>query len=700
VGSDLREAIVADEAVGTASTEPPDLDPGLLRTLLDVTLDAVVLSEADPVLEPDGPRIVWVNRAFERQTGWTSSEVVGRTPRVLHGPGTDREVLDQVRKRLAAWEDVDVELLTYTRDGRPFWVHLLMTPLAGRDGHVTHWVSVQRDVTERREAELARQRQDEFVSGVLSSMVAQTAVLDRDGVVVSANAAWERFWELNGGRGEVGPGTDYLAACDRASSSCGEGHLAAQGIRAVLEGRAPRFGLDYECSSPTAEAWYHCEVVPLRGPDGHLLPHGGCVVSHEDITERVLAQRRLVSRVERDELTGCATRERLTRVLDERHLLGELTTLLVCDLDGFKDVNDGLGHDSGDELLREVGARLRDVAGGDLVCRLGGDEFAVACAGDVAAAQQLAARLHARLREPIHVARTEVVLTASIGLAAHGPDVVTVLAQADAAMYRAKALGGSRTEVFSADLHSAAGRRLEVVSGLSRALAGDPAGGTLVLHCQPVVDMRSGRVESWEALVRWQHDGELVLPGDFLPLVTGTEQAVEVDLWVLETTCRALAARTGPREPVSVNADARTLADTRYLRAVEDLLHRYGLTGAALGVEVTEEVAAAEDVAGVLGELRRLGVRVSLDDFGTGWSSLTNLVRLPVDTLKVDRLFVERLATSQGQAVISAVVSMAGALGLRVVAEGVETPQQRDQVLALGGTYGQGFLYSRPQPWT
>jgi diguanylate cyclase (GGDEF)-like protein/PAS domain S-box-containing protein len=692
----LEVAVTGDGTDTLSPLRGGEPDPALLRAALDVGLNAVLATEAWPVTG-DGPRIVWANRAFEQLTGWPLAEVVGRTPRILQGPATDRAVLDEVREHLLHRQPVDVELVNYTRDGTPFWVHLSIVPIADDDGRFTHWVAVQRDVTARREAELRQVQQEQLVTDILSSMASQTVVLDRHGIVVAGNPAWERFWQRNGGRGEIGPGTDYLAACEPATAGAGEGHLAAQGIRAVLEGRAPRFGLDYECSSPTREAWYHCEVVPLRGADGHVLPDGGCVISHEDITARVLTERRLAARADHDELTGLGTRELLTRTLLARRRDGLVTTLLFCDIDDLRVVNDGLGHEAGDEVLRAVARRLtRLVPPGDLVCRWGGDEFVVACTGDVTVGLVRAARVHESLREPVPVAGTEVVVTMSIGVSEVGDDVSMVLTEADAAMHGAKARG-SRTEIFTDALQADSGRRLDIVSGLRRAMAGDPAGGRLVLHRQPIVDLRSGRGLSWEALVRWERDGRLLLPEEFLPVLRGTDHAVELDLWVLSAACRAIAPEDGVR--VSVNAGARTLADPRYRMAVERELSERGLPGELLGVEVTEETAAADDVVGVLEALRGLGVSVSFDDFGTGWSSLTNLVRLPVDTLKVDRLFVDRLATSEGQAVISAVVSMARALGLGVVAEGVETAEQRDDVLALGGTQGQGYLFARPEPW-
>jgi EAL domain-containing protein (putative c-di-GMP-specific phosphodiesterase class I) len=261
--------------------------------------------------------------------------------------------------------------------------------------------------------------------------------------------------------------------------------------------------------------------------------------------------------------------------------------------------------------------------------------------------------------------------------------------------------------VWTAQLHGAAEHRRDVATGLRAVLDGGTGEGALRLYRQPVVTVRGGDVRGWEALLRWHRGGEVLPPADFLPVVAGTPLALDLDLWALTATCGGLrrdaAAAGGPDRAtgrrVSVNAAPGSLADRRYLDRLLAELDRDPWLGARLGIEVTEEAAAHDEVAAVLAAVRARGVRVLLDDFGTGWSSLTNLVRLPVDSLKVDRLFVERLATREGQAVVGAVVSMAGALGLSVVVEGIETDRQRDQVLALGGTLGQGFLWSEPVGW-
>jgi diguanylate cyclase (GGDEF)-like protein/PAS domain S-box-containing protein len=669
--------------------------------VLGVMSDAVLVTEAEP-LDGEGPRIVYVNAAFTAHTGYTAQEVLGRTPRLLQGPGTDRVALDRLGQALRRWRPVQVELLNYRKDGTPFWIELSISPLADETAWFTHWVSVQRDVTERKQREERMREELELAREILSGLPAQTALLDVDGTVLAVNANWERFWADNGGVGPgCGVGANYLDVCEAADGSClSEALRTAAGIRDVIEGRQERFVLDYECSSPDERRWYSLQVVPLA-PPASSAPRR-VLVSHVDITARKRGELTLAHQASHDALTGLANRSLvLTRLHGMLQQDPHGVALLFLDLDGFKSVNDSLGHAAGDDLLRAIAARLRTAAREqDLVGRLGGDEFLVCCAGvDTRAAVALGQRLAQCLSEPVRVGTLELHLSVSVGVAqgAVGASAEELMRQADAAMYRAKEMGRGRVEVFVEELREQADRRLRTTSALRAAVIE----GRVLLHYQPIVELSTGVVRQWEALLRWDHEGELRTPGSFLDLAADAGLLPDIGTWVLDEACRDAArwCAAGSPVPVSVNVAPEQLAGPGLADAVHRSLARSGLPADLLVLELTEHGALAEQRVALdeLSELRRRGVRIALDDFGTGYSALSHLAELPADEIKIDREFVSGDQPAH-RAILAAVATLGRTLDLIVVAEGVETAQQAAVARAVGCTHGQGWLFGRPVP--
>jgi diguanylate cyclase (GGDEF)-like protein len=411
-----------------------------------------------------------------------------------------------------------------------------------------------------------------------------------------------------------------------------------------------------------------------------------------------------------DPLTALPNRalllEQLERELARTSRRNDPLFLLWLDLDDFKVVNDSLGHQAGDHLLLAVGERLRNcLRPGDLPARMGGDEFTVLLTDltGLRDATGAAERIGTELGAPFEVAGRQVVVHASIGIAESLPGVTTaeeLLRNADIAMYEAKKLGKGQYQVFTPGMDALAWRRLELEAELRAALEQDQ----FELYYQPILDLDSGAVSGLEALVRWDHPTRgLLPPADFIPLAEQTGLIVELGEWVLNQACRQMAAWERARwrgaPGLSVNLSARQLRDSQLPQRVARALARSTLEPHRLTLEVTE-TSMIDDLgtAGAsLGALRALGVRVAVDDFGTGFSALGALKHHPVDSLKIDRSFVDGLGRDpRDTAIVHAVVAFARTLGLRVTGEGIETVEQLEELRALGCHHGQGYYFAKP----
>jgi diguanylate cyclase (GGDEF)-like protein len=388
---------------------------------------------------------------------------------------------------------------------------------------------------------------------------------------------------------------------------------------------------------------------------------------------------------------------------------GHVLAMLFLDLDDFKLVNDTLGHPAGDALLRSVGHRIAEtVRADDVAARLGGDEFAIAMwdREDLPGARRLADRLMARLGEPFVVDSSVVSVRVSIGLAAGVTTSVTadeLMKNADVAMYVAKARGKGRMVIFEPTMASALAKRSEISSTLQHAIQHDQ----LVLHYQPVFELATGRIVGAEALVRWNHpERGLLAPLDFIPIAEQSDLILELGSWVLRASLDQLAAWQAMGGPcrswwMSVNVSHRQLAHAGFVDEVRDLLRATGIEPGLLALELTESglIPNVDESSGRLHALRSLGVSLMIDDFGTGYSSLSYLQRFSVTTLKIAQEFVEEKDhPGDGWALTAAIIAMAGTLGLDVIAEGIETPEQLQRLRDLGCRHAQGFLLARPMP--
>ncbi|NWG75930.1 MAG: EAL domain-containing protein [Rubrivivax sp.] len=470
----------------------------------------------------------------------------------------------------------------------------------------------------------------------------------------------------------------------------------------------------------------HVEAEPEYSEHGQGIGYTGIV---QDVTDRRMAEDRIRHLANFDTLTGLPNRHQLIwraeRALQHARRMGHSVALLLIDLDRFKNINDTLGHTAGDELLMEVARRLRgcvrhsdQVMEGaveavgpawhrklEAVGRLGGDEFVALLpeVGDEADAERVAQRILDAMREPVAVSGGEFVVTASIGIAMYprdGQTVAELMRTSDVAMFSVKDQGRNAAAVYSPLLAGRGRERLELESALHKAIERDE----LVLHYQPKVDVRAARVVGVEALMRWQRGATLVPPADFIPLAEETGLIVPMSEWLLREAARQARAWQvgfGFETTIAVNMPTRIFERSDLVERIHDAVATYGIAASSLLLEITENnlMKNLQDVMPSLHRLTEIGVEVSVDDFGTGYSSLAYLGTLPISEVKIDKAFVRDLGiTPKGSAVIAAIIALARSLGLRVIAEGVESLRQVDELHRLGCSLMQGYQFSRPVP--
>jgi predicted signal transduction protein with EAL and GGDEF domain/DNA-binding response OmpR family regulator len=468
----------------------------------------------------------------------------------------------------------------------------------------------------------------------------------------------------------------------------------------------------------------HVEAEPEFSEQGYCIGYSGIV---QDVTDRVAAEDRIRHLANFDTLTGLPNRHQLIwraeRALEQARRFDHQFALLLIDLDRFKVVNDTLGHGSGDELLRQVAQRLRacvrhtdQVLEGALeavgarshkaleaVGRLGGDEF-VALLPEVSGeldAQRVASRVLEVMRTPIVVGGQELFVTASVGIALFprdGDSVVDLLRNADVAMYSVKDAGRNASAIYSPSLAGTARDKLERETALHKAMER----GELVLHYQPQVDVVAGRMVGCEALMRWNRDGKLVPPNEFIPLAVETGLIVPMSEWLLKEAARQARIwrqRFGFDQSISINMPSQMFSRSDLVDLIHDAVNSQGIPHGMIRLEITEHSVMKEiqHVNPTLHRLNQIGVEISIDDFGTGYSSLSYLSHMPIAELKIDRMFVRDLGiTPHSTAIVQAILALAKSLGMRVVAEGVEMLRQMEVLQRLGCSVMQGYMFCRP----
>jgi diguanylate cyclase (GGDEF)-like protein len=416
-------------------------------------------------------------------------------------------------------------------------------------------------------------------------------------------------------------------------------------------------------------------------------------------------EKRLSHQAYHDPLTDLPNRPLFLDRLECALVARRKVAVLFIDIDNFKVINDSLGHDAGDQLLIQIARRLQNCARrADTVSRLGGDEFTI-LADEIESendALQMAHRICETISRPTMIDQRQVLVTASIGIATNlekSEGVETMLREADTAMYHAKSNGKSRWSMFAESMNNKAVERLNIETGIRRGLENNE----FELYYQPIIDMRTGKTTEVEALVRWQHpEHGLFPPIKFIPIAEETGQITELGRWILREACRQAAEwRRELRRDivVNVNVSPKQLRDNLFQIDVEQALLAFGLPASCLKLEITESAMMGDESCCVdeLRSLRDKGVGIAVDDFGTGYSSMAYLNTLPIDTIKIDRVFIGRIdVRADDSAIVNAIIGLSKNLGLRIISEGVETLNQHRILVKLGCDYGQGYYYAPP----
>ena len=701
-GTQLWQGIIVDVTGRREAEEKLRETETLYRTLVEQIPAVTYLDRADGSFES-----VYTSPQIEAMLGYTPE--VWRTQEVwekrLHPD--DRERILAADDRLEEdSEPFNEEYRLLARDGRVVWVREEAVVLRDETGKPLFWQGIIMDITGRREAEEALRKSEKSLAE--AQRLAHFGSWEWDPRTDELHWSEETFLIYGFEPREFAPTFEKFLELVHPDDRS----MLKEAVQAALHEDAP-YDFEHRIVRPDGEARVvHRRAEVIRDERGEPLRMVGSV---HDVTERKALEQRLKHQALHDPLTGLPNRtlftDRLGQALARAERRDGSVVVLFLDLDNFKYVNDSLGHEAGDRLLVAVAGRLRALLRPeDTLARLGGDEFVALLEGieDRSQAMRVVERVGKGLRVPVLVDQRDVFATASIGVAfsgSPGDRPEDLIRDADAAMYRAKESGKDHHAVFRPEMKGYASRRLGLESDLRLALR-RPADEFRV-HYQPKALVGTGGIAGVEALLRWEHPYRgTVLPPDFIPLAEETGLIVPLGHWALEQACRQTKKWQAehPRDPalsVNVNLSARQFRDPDLVSRVADVLEETKLSPASLCLEITESAIMEEAHSSVetLGGLKDLGVRLAIDDFGTGYSSLSYLKRFPVDAINVDRSIVAGLGRDEGDsAIVSAIVTLAHALTFEVVAEGVETEAEVEELRSLGCDLAQGYYFWKPVP--
>jgi diguanylate cyclase (GGDEF)-like protein/PAS domain S-box-containing protein len=654
--------------------------------------------------------ITYVNDLFCRITGYRAEELLGSKHSILNSGHHPREFFRDMWRTISSGKEWHGEICNRTKDGRHYWVDTTIVPKFNAAGKIEGFVSVRYDITQRKLAEQAlveenerRLRAELLLRDIIETLPNGVSAFDEADRLVLFNSAFRECYPSVAS--EIREGASFRDILVQA---------AEKGEFANIS------GLDTD-----ALKWIETRVASHQSPgrpfiqelsgDRWLKVHerrssAGYVVGvRTDVTDLKRAERHVKLQAETDPLTGLANRrlliDQLTNAIMSRRRSDRTNALVMIDLDGFKPINDALGHDAGDVLLVEVARRIRQtVRKADLVSRLGGDEYAVLLMDVLseANAERIVRKLLAAISEPYRIGRQTIRISASFGVALFPKGATTpldVMKHADIALYKAKQDGRSTWAVYGGAMRKQVKRRIAMTRALQKAIEKDE----IRVAFQPQLRVTDLAHCGVEALVRWNSAGKWVSPPDLIALAEESGLIVPLGDAILENTFRTVSAMKEKGlwlGKVSVNLAAAQLRDPVFAKRFLDTLSCHGLAAREFAVEITEDVMldrAVDTIRATLNTFAEAGVRIGLDDFGTGYGSLAHLQRFPISFLKIDRSFVSELDKPDGNAAIArSIVSLAHSLNMWVVAEGIESQSQFDRLRAMGADYVQGFLFAKP----
>lgn len=641
--------------------------------------------------------ITLANQKFCEVSGYSIEELIGRDHRILNSREHPKAFWVEMWKTVSSGGIWHREVCNRRKNGELYWVDSTIVPLKNKLGKIDGYLSVRVDITKRKQQEeMLRERLKETVClyEIRRNMLPTTTVDCICQQIIDELTRAMQFPELT---------VIKIAINDKL-------YVSSNYINDLAHALSSDIRINGDKSSSGKLQVFYLRDEPF------LLPEEQDLIDliTEDLGKwlgRVRAEQRISHMATHDMLTGLPNRnllqDRIAQALarDRRHR--EQTAVMYLDLDHFKVINDSLGHDVGDLLLKEIAARLLDcVRSEDTVSRQGGDEFIIVLdnISGVADASTVAQKILNALMQPYFIQEEELHIGASIGIAIFpedGDKVDTLLRNSDIAMYHAKEAGRNNYQFFASEMNRQAIERYTLGADLRHALEHDE----LQLHYQPVVSMPTGKIEGLEALLRWQHPKlGLILPEKFITLAEETGLIVPIGEWVLKTACLQIKTwlKQGYDVPrIAINLSVRQFRHKALLSDISRILAENEINPDCLSFEITESMLAlnVDEAVRILTQLNEMGLEIALDDFGTGYSSLSYLKRFPITTLKIDRSFVRDIATDPNDAaIISAIIAMAGSLNMRVVAEGIETEEQLDFLKKQGCRNYQGFYFSKPVP--
>lgn len=686
----MAEALQAREQEGARSTEVLRRQALIFENLTDAVM----------VLDQDRRIVDW-NPASEKLFGYTRAEAIGKTTGIIQRSGEYElygHLVEEAIERDGRWTG---ERTLRRKDGTEVICEAVRVPLRDWDGRIVGRVAIDRDITERKRVERAlRENQTELERAqAVAHIGSWVSDVSESGPLIWSRETCRIFGvPKDAFDGRVDTFFRYIHPEDL--------EIVREAGRAAIAGEKP-YSVDHRIIRPDGSVrWVHEQADIVRDAEGKAASMVGVV---QDITERKISEERIQYLAYYDALTDLPNRalfmDRLQYAVIDADRRERLVGVMFLDVDRFKDVNDSLGHETGDQLLKAVAERLTAVVRrGDTVARLGGDEFTIILAGmaHVDDAAQVAQKVLKIFEQPFHVAHREFHMTASVGITLYPFDdsnFSNLLRNADIAMYRAKEAGRNTYQFYTAEMTTKASERLALKNDLQRALKQHE----FSLVYQPIVSLQENRILGVEALLRWRHpERGLIAPDQFIGLTEETGLIVALGEWVLRTACQQCVAwhrRGFPDLQVAVNLSARQFRHAHLAGAVQTVLEQTGLDARRLELELTESVLLEHDetTADSLRTLSSAGISLVIDDFGTGYSSLSYLRRFPIRTLKIDRSFTHGIpADPDSTAIAVSIVTLAHSLGMKVVAEGVETAEQLEFLRRRGCDACQGFYFSKP----